>query len=154
MKNMLLSEKQLSQVDSQIKRLIKTDSFYGKKYREMGITGCKNQDDFDRIPFSCKDDLRFAYPLGIQAVDDSEVVRIHSSSGRYRMRRWYESILRPERQVSRSSFLIQQRMWMTGRLCLHAAMKQQALLRQTEFISLQATVCGLQVSVFKQDVKS
>ena len=78
---MLLSEKQLSQVDSQIKRLIKTDSFYGKKYREMGITGCKNQDDFDRIPFSCKDDLRFAYPLGIQAVDDSEVVRIHSSSG-------------------------------------------------------------------------
>lgn len=49
---MLLSEKQLSQVDSQIKRLIKTDSFYGKKYREMGITGCKNQDDFDRIPFS------------------------------------------------------------------------------------------------------
>ena len=81
MKNMLLSEKQLSQVDSQIKRLIKTDSFYGKKYREMGITGCKNQDDFDRIPFSCKDDLRFAYPLGIQAVDDSEVVRIHSSSG-------------------------------------------------------------------------
>ena len=35
---MLLSEKQLSQVDSQIKRLIKTDSFYGKKYREMGIT--------------------------------------------------------------------------------------------------------------------
>lgn len=27
---MLLSEKQLSQVDSQIKRLIKTDSFYGK----------------------------------------------------------------------------------------------------------------------------
>ena len=30
---MLLSEKQLSQVDSQIKRLIKTDSFYGKKYR-------------------------------------------------------------------------------------------------------------------------
>ena len=47
----------------------------------MGITGCKNQDDFDRIPFSCKDDLRFANPLGIQAVDDSEVVRIHSSSG-------------------------------------------------------------------------
>lgn len=41
MKNMQLSEKQLSQVDSQIKRLIKTDSFYGKKYREMGITGCK-----------------------------------------------------------------------------------------------------------------
>ncbi|HAR80700.1 MAG TPA: phenylacetate--CoA ligase, partial [Succinivibrionaceae bacterium] len=78
---MLLTEKQLELVDRQIKRLIKTDSFYGRKYRELGITECKNQDDFDRIPFASKDDLRFAYPLGIQAVDDREVVRIHSSSG-------------------------------------------------------------------------
>ena len=31
--------------------------------------------------FSSKDDLRNAYPLGIQAVPDEEVVRIHSSSG-------------------------------------------------------------------------
>ncbi len=78
---MLLTEKQLELVDRQIKRLIKTDSFYGRKYRELGLTGCQSQEDFDRIPFSSKDDLRFAYPLGIQAVDDSEVVRIHSSSG-------------------------------------------------------------------------
>ncbi len=78
---MLLTEKQLELVDRQIKRLIRTDSFYGRKYRELGLTGCKSQEDFDRIPFSSKDDLRFAYPLGIQAVDDSEVVRIHSSSG-------------------------------------------------------------------------
>jgi len=78
---MLLTEKQLELVDRQIKRLIKTDSFYGRKYRELGLSGCKSQEDFDKIPFSSKDDLRFAYPLGIQAVDDSEVVRIHSSSG-------------------------------------------------------------------------
>ena len=31
---MKLSDKQLKLVDAQIKRLIKTDSFYGKKYRE------------------------------------------------------------------------------------------------------------------------
>ena len=78
---MLLTDKQLELVDRQIKRLIKTDSFYGRKYRELGITECRNQDDFDKIPFASKDDLRFAYPLGIQAVDDKEVVRIHSSSG-------------------------------------------------------------------------
>ncbi len=78
---MLLNERQLELVDRQIKRLIKTDSFYGQKYRELGLNGCSCQADFDRIPFSSKEDLRFAYPLGIQAVDDREVVRIHSSSG-------------------------------------------------------------------------
>ena len=78
---MLLNERQLELVDRQIKRLIKTDSFYGQKYRELGLTGCSCQEDFDRIPFSSKEDLRFAYPLGIQAVEDREVVRIHSSSG-------------------------------------------------------------------------
>ena len=78
---MLLNERQLQLVDRQIKRLIKTDSFYGQKYRELGLIGCSCQEDFDRIPFSSKEDLRFAYPLGIQAVEDREVVRIHSSSG-------------------------------------------------------------------------
>lgn len=78
---MKLNEKQLAQVDAQVKRLIKTDSFYGKKYRELGITEIKSQEDFERIPFSGKADLRDAYPLGIQAVPDEEVVRIHSSSG-------------------------------------------------------------------------
>lgn len=78
---MKLNEKQLAQVDAQIKRLIKTDSFYGKKYRELGITEVKSQEDFEKIPFSSKEDLRDAYPLGIQAVPDEEVVRIHSSSG-------------------------------------------------------------------------
>ena len=78
---MKLNEKQLAQVDAQVKRLIKTDSFYGKKYRELGITEVKTQEDFEKIPFSGKADLRDAYPLGIQAVPDEEVVRIHSSSG-------------------------------------------------------------------------
>lgn len=78
---MILTEKQLAQVDAQVKRLIKTDSFYGKKYRELGITEIKTQEDFKKIPFSDKADLRNAYPLGIQAVPDEEVVRIHSSSG-------------------------------------------------------------------------
>lgn len=78
---MKLNEKQLAQVDAQVKRLVKTDSFYGKKYRELGITEIKTQEDFERLPFSGKTDLRDAYPLGIQAVPDEEVVRIHSSSG-------------------------------------------------------------------------
>lgn len=78
---MKLNDTQLSQVDVQIKRLVKTDSYYGKKYRELGITDVTSQEAFEELPFSSKDDLRNAYPLGIQAVPDEEVVRIHSSSG-------------------------------------------------------------------------
>lgn len=78
---MRLNDTQIKQVDAQIKRLIKTDSYYGKLYRDMGISGCTSQEDFEKIPFSSKADLRNAYPLGIQAVPDEEVVRIHSSSG-------------------------------------------------------------------------
>lgn len=78
---MKLNDTQLSQVDTQIKRLVKTDSYYGKKYRELGITDVTSQEAFEELPFSSKDDLRNAYPLGIQAVPDEEVVRIHSSSG-------------------------------------------------------------------------
>lgn len=78
---MKLNDTQLAQVDAQIKRLVKTDSYYGKKYRELGITDVTSQEAFEELPFSSKDDLRNAYPLGIQAVPDEEVVRIHSSSG-------------------------------------------------------------------------
>lgn len=74
---MKLNETQLRQIDAQVKRLIKTDSYYGKLYREQGITEICSQEDFEKLPFSSKDDLRNAYPLGIQAVPDEEVVRIH-----------------------------------------------------------------------------
>ena len=78
---MKLNEKQLQQVDAQVKRLLKSGSFYGEVYRKAGITGVSSQEDFEKLPFSSKDDLRNAYPLGIQAVPEEEVVRIHSSSG-------------------------------------------------------------------------
>ncbi|MBO5509675.1 MAG: phenylacetate--CoA ligase [Lachnospiraceae bacterium] len=78
---MQLNQTQLSQVDAQIKRLIGTDSYYGQIYKNLGINGISSQEDFEKLPFSSKDDLRNAYPLGIQAVPDEEVVRIHSSSG-------------------------------------------------------------------------
>ena len=80
-KNMKLNSRQIALVDAQIKRLIQTDSYYGKMYKEAGIDGISCQEDFEKLPFSSKADLRNAYPLGIQAVPDEEVVRIHSSSG-------------------------------------------------------------------------
>ncbi len=78
---MKLNEKQLEQVDRQIKRLIASGSYYGEKYKAMGITGVSTQEDFEKLPFSQKNDLREAYPLGIMACDEKDIVRIHSSSG-------------------------------------------------------------------------
>ncbi|MBO4346699.1 MAG: phenylacetate--CoA ligase [Lachnospiraceae bacterium] len=75
------SKEQLELIDKQVKRLVAGDSYYGRKYREMGLTEVKSLEDFYKIPFTDKQDLRNAYPLGIQAVPDEEVVRIHSSSG-------------------------------------------------------------------------
>lgn len=78
---MKLNEKQLKQVDAQVKKLIASESYFGKLYKEAGITGVASQEDFEKLPFVDKGGLRDAYPLGIQAVPDEEVVRIHSSSG-------------------------------------------------------------------------
>lgn len=56
---------------------------YKRKFEEAGITpdSIKSVDDIVKLPFTTKSDLREAYPLGMLAVDRSEVVRFHGSSG-------------------------------------------------------------------------
>ncbi|MBO7662553.1 MAG: phenylacetate--CoA ligase [Clostridia bacterium] len=78
---MRISPEQLALVDRQVKRILDSGNYYSKIYREAGIREVKTEEDFLRIPFTDKADLRNAYPLGIQAVPDEQVVRIHSSSG-------------------------------------------------------------------------
>ncbi|MDO4404220.1 MAG: phenylacetate--CoA ligase [Atopobiaceae bacterium] len=78
---MQINDAQLKQVDTQIKRLLASDNFYGKRLREAGVTGVSSAEDFYKLPFSEKQDLREAYPLGLSAVPEEEIVRIHSSSG-------------------------------------------------------------------------
>ena len=78
---MKINETQLELVDKQIKRIIASGNYYSKVYKEAGIEGVDSYEDFLKIPFTDKADLRNAYPLGIQAVPDEDVVRIHSSSG-------------------------------------------------------------------------
>ena len=41
----------------------------------------QSQEDFQKLPFSEKADLREVYPLGLAAVPEEKIVRIHSSSG-------------------------------------------------------------------------
>ena len=78
---MQINETQIQQVDRQIKRILATDNFYAKRLREAGIDGVASAEDFAKLPFCEKQDLREAYPLGLSVVPESEIVRIHSSSG-------------------------------------------------------------------------
>ncbi|MBQ5311305.1 MAG: phenylacetate--CoA ligase [Oscillospiraceae bacterium] len=78
---MQISETQLAQVNDRIKALIKSGSFYGKKLADAGITGVKTAEEFTRLPFSEKKELRDAYPLGLMTAPEEDIVRIHSSSG-------------------------------------------------------------------------
>ena len=78
---MKITEKQLAQVNDRIKALVSAGSFYGKKLKEAGITEVKTYEDFLKLPFSEKKDLRDAYPLGLMTAPEEEIVRIHSSSG-------------------------------------------------------------------------
>ncbi|HAN20996.1 MAG TPA: phenylacetate--CoA ligase [Clostridiales bacterium] len=57
--------------------------FYKKKLDEAGIkpSDIKSIDDITRLPFTVKNDLRDNYPFGMFAVPQSELVRIHASSG-------------------------------------------------------------------------
>ena len=78
---MQINEKQLAQVNHQIQRLIAADNFYGKRLKEAGVDHVSTVEDFLNLPFSEKQDLREAYPLGLMTCKEEEVVRIHSSSG-------------------------------------------------------------------------
>ena len=78
---MQISERQIELVNKQIDALVNAGSFYGKKLKEAGISGIKDQADFEALPFSEKSDLREAYPLGLMTAPEEDIVRIHSSSG-------------------------------------------------------------------------
>ncbi len=57
--------------------------FYRKKMQKIGLMpgDIKGIEDIEKLPFTTKDDLRDTYPFGLFAVPQSEIVRIHASSG-------------------------------------------------------------------------
>lgn len=77
---MKMKQEQLTLIQNQMKRLKAFDGgFYQKKFDGIGVI--RDQADFEKLPFTNKEELRDAYPLGIAAVPEEEIVRIHSSSG-------------------------------------------------------------------------
>ena len=79
---MKMTDLQLQQIKDQLHRINRVDGcFYKEKLKGFDIEGIRSQEDFEKLPFSEKADLRDAYPLGLSVVPEEEIVRIHSSSG-------------------------------------------------------------------------
>ncbi len=78
---MKINEQQLACVNDRINALLHSNNFYGKRLRDAGVSGVSSAEEFESLPFSEKADLREAYPLGLMAVEEEKIVRIHSSSG-------------------------------------------------------------------------
>ena len=57
--------------------------FYRKKMQRIDLLpgDIRGIEDITKLPFTTKDDLRDNYPFGLFAVPNSEIVRIHASSG-------------------------------------------------------------------------
>ena len=78
---MKMSEEQFLLIKEQLKKLTTKECFYKHKLEGIDVDAIKSQEDFEKLPFTWKGDLREDYPLGLQAVPEVEIVRIHSSSG-------------------------------------------------------------------------
>ena len=66
-----------------VDRVYHNVEYYRKKMQAVGIEpgDIKGVEDISKLPFTTKDDLRDTYPFGLFAAPQSEIVRIHASSG-------------------------------------------------------------------------
>ncbi len=57
--------------------------FYRSKMQALDLTpeDIRSIEDITKLPFTTKQDLRDNYPVGLQAASQSEIVRVHASSG-------------------------------------------------------------------------
>jgi len=76
-----MTSDQFALLAKQLENLKDRSAFYAKKFEGIDLASVKTQADFEKLPFSEKADLREAYPLGLAAVPEEQIVRIHSSSG-------------------------------------------------------------------------
>lgn len=78
-----VTQQQLTDFVKLLERVSKNSPFYKEKFLKEGIDyrNIHTYEDIKKIPFTTKEEIREAYPLGLMAVDEKEIVRIHSSSG-------------------------------------------------------------------------
>jgi phenylacetate-CoA ligase len=78
-----MTETAFQKIHIMLEKVFESSPFYINKFAQAEITlaDIKSQQDFEQLPFTDKDGLRLAYPLGLQSVPSEDIVRIHSSSG-------------------------------------------------------------------------
>ena len=78
-----LTKLQGERLHAMVERLYYNVPFYRGKFQENGIEpgDIKSIDQLKNLPFTIKQDLRDNYPFGMFAVPQTEVVRLHASSG-------------------------------------------------------------------------
>ncbi len=66
-----------------VDRVYHNVEYYRKKMQAVGLEpgDIRGLEDLTKLPFTTKDDLRDTYPFGLFAVPNSQIVRIHASSG-------------------------------------------------------------------------
>lgn len=78
-----LEKLQLNRLKDLVKRVYEKIPFYKESFDAAGVKpeDIRSLNDITKLPFTIKQDLRDAYPFKMFAVPQSEVVRIHCSSG-------------------------------------------------------------------------
>jgi len=78
-----LQELQLKRLQEQVARVGNLVPHYGQALLAAAVksSDIRSLADLERLPFTSKQDLRDNYPLGLLAVDNADVQRIHASSG-------------------------------------------------------------------------
>lgn len=71
----------ISKCFEQARRVAQVCPIYQEKFKNIPIDTMMTKEQFETLPFTDKDDLRKAYPMGMFAVSTDRVIRIHSSSG-------------------------------------------------------------------------
>ncbi|MEG1824611.1 MAG: phenylacetate--CoA ligase [Cloacibacillus sp.] len=71
----------MSQCFAQVRRAAKASPMYREKFAGLPVDTMMTREQFEALPFTTKQDLRDAYPMGMQCVPNDKIVRVHSSSG-------------------------------------------------------------------------
>lgn len=76
-------ELQLRRLQETVKRAYENVPYYNKRLNDLEVfpEDIETLDDIEKLPFTTKNDLRDAYPFGMFAVPDEDIVEVHTSSG-------------------------------------------------------------------------
>lgn len=78
-----MKELQLKRLQDVVTRAYNEVPYYHKRYSEAEVypEDIQTLADIEKLPFTTKTDLRASYPFGLFAVDQKDIVEIHTSSG-------------------------------------------------------------------------